>query len=480
MLVSHRRRVSRAACVESLESRVLYAAGDTFFVSLKGSDANPGDAAHPWRTIQQAMNAATPGSTVNVLPGRYNEKVSVNVSGNATDGFITFQAAGRGVIISGFRKAGPDIIFINNQNYVRILGFDVRDDYNVNNGSGIRITSGGDHIVIQNNRIHLITGISAMGITAYGSEPTRPISNLVVDHNEIFACFSAPSETLTLNGNVNNFTVTNNFIHNVLGIGIDFISGEGICPDPANDIAHDGVCAGNRVLAAHVRGSRDTAGIWVDGSQNILVEHNITELNDVGIEVGCVNPALVTRNITVRSNYVALNRGAGISIGGSDQLAGQVQNCRITNNTVLLNDLSHAGAGEVRLQFASNNTLENNLILAHPGGLLIKSESDAANNASDYNLLFSGLGVRRSPFQFGGTRIAGFSAYQAASGQEQHSIFALPVPLRFVNGTLHITSKSRAVNAGDPAFTGDVGETDIDGDARVLGGRVDIGDDEVA
>jgi hypothetical protein len=471
-------RSERPIAIESLEPRVLYAA--TYFVSLKGNDANPGDSTHPWRTIQKAMNTATPGSTVNVLPGRYNEKVSVNVSGNATDGYITFQAAGRGVVISGFKKAGANVVFINNQDYVRILGFDIRDDYNVIDGSGIRITSGGDHIVIQHNRIYGITGSSAMGITAYGSDPARPISNLIIDHNEIFSCWSAPSETLTLNGNVNSFAVTNNYVHNVNGIGIDFISGEGICPLPAADMVHDGLCSGNRVIGARYHGGRDSAGIWVDGSQNIVVEHNIAMMNDVGIEIGCVNPALVTQNVIVRSNYAAMNMESGISIGGSDSFLGRVQNCQVTNNTLLFNDAAHDGDGELRLQYASNNTIENNLMFAHPGGLLIKSEIGASNNTSDYNLFFTTLGAKRAAFQWGTTRIAGVDAYRTASGQDAHSIFASPGALRFVNGMPHISVKSPAVNAGDPLFAGAVGETDIDGEARVMGGRVDIGADEVA
>jgi hypothetical protein len=61
------------ALMEPLESRSLLSA--TYFVSPTGNDANTGvDAAHAWRHIQKAFDAAAPGSTVNVLPGRYNEK----------------------------------------------------------------------------------------------------------------------------------------------------------------------------------------------------------------------------------------------------------------------------------------------------------------------------------------------------------------------------------------------------------------------
>ena len=43
----------------------------------------------------------------------------------------------------------------------------------------------------------------------------------------------------------------------------------------------------------------------------------------------------------------------------------------------------------------------------------------------------------------------------------------------------HILSSSLAINAGDPSYQPDPGESDIDGQRRVLGGRLDIGADEV-
>ena len=43
----------------------------------------------------------------------------------------------------------------------------------------------------------------------------------------------------------------------------------------------------------------------------------------------------------------------------------------------------------------------------------------------------------------------------------------------------HLMANSVCVNAGDPNFIGEAGEMDIDGEARVMGGRIDIGADEV-
>jgi len=48
----------------------------------------------------------------------------------------------------------------------------------------------------------------------------------VIDGNEVYDCDPAPSEALTLNGNVDGFQVTNNVVHDVNTIGIDAIGGE--------------------------------------------------------------------------------------------------------------------------------------------------------------------------------------------------------------------------------------------------------------
>lgn len=49
----------------------------------------------------------------------------------------------------------------------------------------------------------------------------------------------------------------------------------------------------------------------------------------------------------------------------------------------------------------------------------------------------------------------------------------------FIKGDYHIQEESPCVNAGNPEYEADDGETDIDGQVRVAGKRLDIGADEV-
>ena len=64
----------------------------SFYVSTTGDDLNPGTQTAPWRTVQHAADTARAGSTVNVRGGIYEELVSINASGNSSDGYITFRS----------------------------------------------------------------------------------------------------------------------------------------------------------------------------------------------------------------------------------------------------------------------------------------------------------------------------------------------------------------------------------------------------
>lgn len=465
--------------VEVLESRRLLAA--TFYVSVHGNDANPGtDAHHAWRHIQQAMNVATPGSSVIVLPGTYNEKLTVRVSGDAMDGYITFQAGGH-VVINGRGIAGADIINLNNQNYVQIIGFNIQNDLNVTDGSGIRMNGRDDHVNLLNNTIHNITGISAMGITVYGTDPATGITNIAVDGNQIFNCRSAPSEALTLNGNVSNFDVSNNYIHDINDVGIDLIGGEGMSPNPATDFARNGEVSGNRITRAHERNTNNNAaGILVDGGQSIVVERNVSWANDVGIEINAVRPGATASGDLVRDNAVYLNWGPGISVGASAAGEGTVTSSQATNNTLYHDNVRNLGSGELRLQWGSGNLIENNLVDGVHATVLMDAEYGSSGDVFDYNLYYCPGFAATAQFAFQGFTQSSLAAFRAASLQDANSIFANPLLLSPATARPRLNLHSPAINAGDPAFTGDAAETDLLGEPRLLGGRVDIGAVETA
>ena len=103
----------------------------SFYVATTGKDSNSGTQAAPWRTIQHAADTARAGSTVDVRGGVYEELVSINNSGNAADGFITFRSyLGEMAILDAahFTPSGRSaVLTIQSKSYVRIEGFEIRN-----------------------------------------------------------------------------------------------------------------------------------------------------------------------------------------------------------------------------------------------------------------------------------------------------------------------------------------------------------------
>jgi len=173
-----------------------------------------------YTTIANGLNAAIAGDTVLIKAGTYSEKVTIPKSGNITTGFITILGE-LGSIVDGTGKTG-NAILISNKNFIRIKGLEIQNFKGSNTPVGIYVTGTSNNIELLNNKIHNIespTG-NAHGIAVYGTSATA-ITNLLIDGNEIFNCKLGQSESLVINGNVNNFMVSNNHVHDNDNIGID-------------------------------------------------------------------------------------------------------------------------------------------------------------------------------------------------------------------------------------------------------------------
>ncbi|MCB1078299.1 MAG: right-handed parallel beta-helix repeat-containing protein, partial [Verrucomicrobiae bacterium] len=250
-----------------------FAKGRTVYVSPAGNDSALGSKEFPWRTIQKACDELDPGDTAIVQAGIYNEQIYLEVEGNAEDGPVTLQAEGKAVI-TALGLDDDNVIYIEDKSWIRIIGFEIRDLI-TKDGSGIRFEGSGSHLEFRDNVIHGIRGKNAMGITVYGTNEDTPVSYLVIDGNEIHDCDAAPSEALTLNGNISDFEVTNNHVHDIRGVGIDFIGGEDGMVDDKTKVARNGICRGNRVERVRANyGGGYGPGIYVDGGRDIVVERN--------------------------------------------------------------------------------------------------------------------------------------------------------------------------------------------------------------
>ena len=429
-------------------------------------------------TVQAGLNAAQPGDRIVVAAGVYAEKITFPRDGTATQPIVLEAAPGGRPVLDGTGLGGCDMVLIDTRSWVSITGFEIRNNLGVSDCSGVRVLGHGDGVEISDNVIHDIRGTDAMGITVYGTDP-QAITGLVIDGNVIHDCEPSQSEALVLNGNIDGFAVTNNEVRDVNNIGIDFIGGEtSIQPDP-NLVARNGICRGNTVIRANSNyGGGFAGGIYVDGGLDIVIENNVVTGCDLGIEVGAENVGLLTTRITVRNNVIYGNEKVGLIFGGYDVSVGRASDNDFLGNTLWGNDTLQQGMGEVFVQWGDDNRVVGNIVAAGGQGLLLYAESGNTGNVLDYNVWFATGST--SEFTWEGTTYASFGLYQSGTGQDGSSTFADPQLQNPAAADFHVPSSSPAVDAGDPGYQAAPGETDLDGQARIFGGRVDVGADELS
>jgi len=352
------------------------------------------------------------------------------------------------------------------------------------------VTGESDHIEIRGNRIHHIAYNAkrgnAFGIAVYGTSAAHPISGVILDGNDVHHLKTGNSESVVLNGNVTEFQVTNNTVHDNNNIGLDFIGFEGTCPDVAQDQARDGVCRGNTVWNISSYGNPaygrhySADGIYVDGGTRILIERNISHHNDIGVELASEHADRATSDVILRDNFIYRNRIVGLFMGGYDAQRGSCTGCKVANNTFFQNDTKRDGNGEIAFQhFVTDNTIMQNIFVAGRQGLLVGNPTMTnSGNVLDWNLYFAPAGFAVSTWQWKNSERSGFADWQDYSQQDAHSLFADPILASVAPPNLHLPIGSPAIDAGDPAFATTLGETDIDGQPRISGARVDLGADE--
>ena len=469
------------------------AAQVTYYVdAATGNDANVGTGrAAPWRTLQKACDAATPNSTVLVRGGTYYENLVVRVSGAAAQP-ITFQAYGTEVVrVDGTGTAGTTLLRVANGSFLRFENL-VFQNLTAANAQGILVETTGTgtatdltfkNVTVRNIRwtnnaaaVPRATD-NAQGFIAYGRQ--GGITRLTLDSCEVSDNVLGFSEALTMDGNVDGFAVRRCRVHDNTNIGIALIGHYGVSPDPATDQARHGLVQGNSCYR-NVSAYATSGGLYVDGARDIVVDGNRSYENGWGIEVGAEENGDVT-NIEVTNNLLYRNQQAGLALGGyTTATTGQVLGCAVRNNTFLFNNTLNDGTGELVLTKASNCRFENNAVYTTAQNVLFSVEAIApqAGNGFDYNTWYTPANNAGAlAVNWRNTTYPSFAAYQTGTGQDGNSRYADPglanAALAAPDAHLRATSPCRA--AGNPATATRPGETDFDGQPRVVGPRLDIG-----
>ncbi len=128
--------------------------GPVLYVAPDGKDSNNGSRKRPFATIDKAALAASPGTTVIVLPGTYSGPIKTKVSGTES-ARIRYESEEKWAAKLRTNDATrTGVHWDNSGSYVDIVGFDMSgaDSYGIYNR--------GSHVAILNNHIHDYTQVS--------------------------------------------------------------------------------------------------------------------------------------------------------------------------------------------------------------------------------------------------------------------------------------------------------------------------------
>jgi hypothetical protein len=526
--------VAPFAFVLTLAPLLCAQAGATYYVSTGGRNSNPGTMSEPWLTIQHAANTVKAGATVYVFGGVYKESVNFPTSGTKSEP-ITFQSYpgqtavidGKGVSCCGSSGTQGLINIVGSRSYITISGFEIRN-YTTSSDNdvpvGVWITGSGTSVKILNNLVHNITTTSekngnALGMAVYGTSKT-PITQLVINGNEVYDLKTGESESLTVNGNVTYFQITNNLVHDNDNIGIDMIGYEGVGP-VGYDEAMYGEVSGNTIY--NISGitnagegyEYDADGLYCDGCAYVTIERNVIMQADYGIETTSENQICQTngtewsgpnntgtagkgkspcygRYVTVRNNifynsnacgnsiggYAAATKSGGASNGGGSSFHDVFVNNTLYNNATQTGNSSEGGStGEFQIQHqvgsAQDDFYENNVVYAGSYNTWIfsyvpfSSSYPAPPATLNWNLYDSAAGFVEGTSIWWGDKntYTSFSNWQSSSGEDADSLNANPdfVDLGAEPPNFDTEPSSPAVGGGSTTLPCSVGWCDPNG-----------------
>jgi len=447
--------------------------GPQFYVSTTGNDVNNGiSLSTPWRTIQKAMNSATPGSTVNIVAGTYNERLALGVSGTAGN-YITFQPNGFTVPASGCGGytgtpcGGDQVILdytplgtitdgipfleINGKSYVRIQGLTFQNfttrETNFLLNWGVRIEGAANYIEIKYSKfLHNKETGPWNGCCALAHFRVQgPASNIWIYGNEIGDIVSNYGEALTADGSSqSNFTAENNWLHDTDALGIDVHGGANNYTIRGNKLEYISIRRDGTVWYGNA-----ASAIYNDGANTGVMERNFIDHAGVGLQAMSEPGQPATHDVTMRNNVVRNCNQHGIVIGTwySNTDGSSVYNINVYNNTFYGNN----NGVVIRPMQSATVNWENNI---------------SANNANNYvNTLNWNPGNTDYNLYFGG-----------GTGPGAHVLTLDPLFNNALAGDFTLQFASPAINSGDPNTPASVvGAVDFAGNPRILGGRIDIG-----
>ena len=321
------------------------AVGATYYVSLTGSDGNPGSLSQPFATINHGVSLLKPGDTLYIRGGTYAETLNDTIpSGTSWSAPITVASyPGETAIIKPTSPPSDAIIYFDFQSYVILKNLVVDGGgLSVSGIDGIKITyqtlqvKFSNHIRLQGCEIR---NASENGILI----TTYPSNNEQVDYNEILG----------------------SLIHNNGYNASNGISGHGIYIASSHNLIDGDDSYNNAGYGIHLYEADTHDPLFVQSNivRNCKVHNNSNGPDSSGgIVIATGDNNLVYNNVVYNNT---LSRQGGI------QIYNNVNTTSVWNNTIYDNGFY----GIDNQSGSTNSVIENNIIYNNASG-------DINNNGS--------------------------------------------------------------------------------------------------
>jgi len=381
-----------------MSAQAAHADGTTLYVDRGNSacsDSGTGTQATPFCTIKAAASKSAPGNTVQVAAGTYPESVSITKSGTATAPIIFEPAPGATVTVTGGSGNGFNLSSLS---WVVVQGFNVNGTpgYGINVTNSSNVTIAGNHVSFSGQPVsgEIKTGIRLSTVT------DSLVSGNTSDHNSDYGIQLTTGSTRDeVRGNL---TFDNSRVYVRATAGIRLYQSPGNTVD--NNISHD---------------NQDSGIESYPGSNDTLIYNNVVYNNgDHGID------DLTTTGQRIIGNTAYNNVTAGINVEGTSTGATVENNISVDNG--IKSPRTHS---DIRIEHGSTD-----------------------GTTVDYNLVY--LTVPDTVEIWDSISYSSLSAYQAATGQEAHGIFADPRWFDPASGDFRLRPGSPAIDSANSGVSG--------------------------
>ena len=397
----------------------------TYYVSSgSGLDSNNGTSAStPFATLQQAADMTQPGDKVEVMAGTYSADaatgyvLAISRSGTA-DAAITYEGYNGARPIISLPNGGVSAVQINGS-YINFSGFEL-----VGNAQSVSLSQ-------------------AQALAAQpGSGSDRTINNTGI--------------TVSWNGNptiVNHVSIVNNVIHDFGANGIgaeesDYITVQG------NTVYDNGKYGTYGTSGVSLFGSHDSDGVTT-GYKNSVIDNTIYD-NQQLVGSYSIGTSAITDGEGVLIDSNSNFQTDGIQYKGSTLVGNNVvhdnsavglgayasSNVDFIGNTAYGNDPSGTFGGQIGSSKLNGGLVENNTVVAGPGGTGIDIDSSDTGVTEDNNVISGGDASATVTANAGSGSTDGTALGSSPIGPA--TLASDPTPA-------FVTPAAPTSNAGDPA-----------------------------